>query len=544
MAKFCSECGSALVGSGRFCAECGCAVPGAGSSTPQGAERQGSGQGDSAATNTSGHYDVILVKVGRRRAKVAAAISQTTSLTLVEARDLCTHVPALVVAQAPEREAQLLKAALEDLGAAVNLDSSGSTVWVPAAESSAVATKAPRKKRPPKEPATPTTTHSTQDAAADLVVFWGRSSAAWRAGIDPGQLSAAQWVAIIGSPDHRFSSFAASSPQTPPRVLRRLLWDDRPEVVVAAASNIATPPEAFDHLLDRNAKESIKQAVATNPGAPDRVLYALGKDASEGVRLAAWKTLGTPAAQREAKIRSAVGHDRSLADDIAPPPKEMAAPFDRNAWIDPEKEEDYQQPDETLRVDSSQIPIDVLARFAYEDDYVLRWLAAWHKRTPAEGLMFLVLKTNVSARNDFFQEYDGAILMSLGQRAGLPLAIQDELVFNPDPNARTSLAYNETADPTVLAALAHDAEYAYPDKDVPMRCAAHNRSTPEASLRRLAHVQDDQLPRGLYTWAESMREAVAGNPSCPREVLQELCRDQSDTVARAAQENLARRGRS
>ena len=75
--------------------------------------------GDAAAEKSD--YTVVLKEAGQEKIKVIKAVREATGLGLKEAKDLVDGAPATVKESVPADEANALKAALEEVGAVVEL---------------------------------------------------------------------------------------------------------------------------------------------------------------------------------------------------------------------------------------------------------------------------------------------------------------------------------------------------------------------------------------------------------------------------------------
>ena len=75
--------------------------------------------GDAAAEKSD--YNVVLKEAGQEKIKVIKAVREATGLGLKEAKDLVDGAPATVKESVPADEANALKAALEEVGAVVEL---------------------------------------------------------------------------------------------------------------------------------------------------------------------------------------------------------------------------------------------------------------------------------------------------------------------------------------------------------------------------------------------------------------------------------------
>ena len=79
----------------------------------------GAAGGEAAAEKSD--YNVVLKEAGQEKIKVIKAVREATGLGLKEAKDLVDGAPATVKEAVPTDEANALKAALEEVGAVVEL---------------------------------------------------------------------------------------------------------------------------------------------------------------------------------------------------------------------------------------------------------------------------------------------------------------------------------------------------------------------------------------------------------------------------------------
>lgn len=79
----------------------------------------GAGGGEAAAEKTD--FDVVLTDAGAQKIKVIKVVREATGLALKEAKALVDGTPAPVKEKLAKDEAEKLKAALEEVGASVEL---------------------------------------------------------------------------------------------------------------------------------------------------------------------------------------------------------------------------------------------------------------------------------------------------------------------------------------------------------------------------------------------------------------------------------------
>ena len=77
------------------------------------------GGGEAAAEKTD--FDVVLTEAGAQKIKVIKVVREATGLALKEAKAVVDGTPAAVKEKLPKDEAEKLKAALEEVGASVEL---------------------------------------------------------------------------------------------------------------------------------------------------------------------------------------------------------------------------------------------------------------------------------------------------------------------------------------------------------------------------------------------------------------------------------------
>ena len=81
----------------------------------------GAAAGGEAGGAEKSDYTVVLKEAGQEKIKVIKAVREATGLGLKEAKDLVDGAPATVKESVPADEANALKAALEEVGAVVEL---------------------------------------------------------------------------------------------------------------------------------------------------------------------------------------------------------------------------------------------------------------------------------------------------------------------------------------------------------------------------------------------------------------------------------------
>ena len=77
--------------------------------------------GEAAAAEVKDDFNVVLTEVGAEKIKVIKVVRELTGLGLKEAKDLVDGAPATVKENVPTGEANEMKAALEEVGAKVEL---------------------------------------------------------------------------------------------------------------------------------------------------------------------------------------------------------------------------------------------------------------------------------------------------------------------------------------------------------------------------------------------------------------------------------------
>ena len=81
----------------------------------------GGAAAETAAVEEKTEFDVILSVVGEKKIQVIKVVRSVTSLGLKEAKDLVDGAPKPVKEGIPKEEAEKIKAALEEVGAQVEL---------------------------------------------------------------------------------------------------------------------------------------------------------------------------------------------------------------------------------------------------------------------------------------------------------------------------------------------------------------------------------------------------------------------------------------
>ena len=81
----------------------------------------GAAAGGDAAGGEKSDYNVVLKEAGQEKIKVIKAVREATGLGLKEAKDLVDGAPNTIKEAVPADEANALKAALEEVGAVVEL---------------------------------------------------------------------------------------------------------------------------------------------------------------------------------------------------------------------------------------------------------------------------------------------------------------------------------------------------------------------------------------------------------------------------------------
>ena len=74
-----------------------------------------------AAAEEKTDFDVVLTTAGDAKLKVVKVLKDSIGLGLKEAKDMADNVPSTIKAGCPKDEAEKIKAALEELGATVEL---------------------------------------------------------------------------------------------------------------------------------------------------------------------------------------------------------------------------------------------------------------------------------------------------------------------------------------------------------------------------------------------------------------------------------------
>ncbi|MDO4799269.1 MAG: 50S ribosomal protein L7/L12 [Bacillota bacterium] len=94
---------------------------GVSASAPVVAVAGGAAAGAAEAAEEQSEFDVILANAGAKKIGVIKVVRELTGLGLKEAKDLVDGAPQTVKTAVPKEEAEKMKAALEEAGAAVEL---------------------------------------------------------------------------------------------------------------------------------------------------------------------------------------------------------------------------------------------------------------------------------------------------------------------------------------------------------------------------------------------------------------------------------------
>ena len=78
-------------------------------------------EGGAAAAEEKTDFDVVLKEAGANKLQVVKAVKEACGLGLKEAKELVDGAPSTVKEKLPKAEAEALKKALEEVGAAVEL---------------------------------------------------------------------------------------------------------------------------------------------------------------------------------------------------------------------------------------------------------------------------------------------------------------------------------------------------------------------------------------------------------------------------------------
>ena len=305
---------------------------------------------------------------------------------------------------------------------------------------------------------------------------------------------------------------AARHPATPLEVLRRLAEHESVPVRADVARHPRSPAELLARLIEDGDK-GVRRAAAGHPRAPEEGLARLRR-AGAGEALDGEGTVdsGLPI---EALVRLARGGPfaRRLA---ARHPSSPAGELARLA----------SDLDAEIRLAVAQNPAcpgDVLLAFAGDGDPRVRQVVAAHPASPGEALIRLAEE----------ESDDVELLAAIAAHPASPPQLLARLAEHgafrvrervaahptyPDEHRRLLVRAGSTADllafaapdpalsPVDLVRLAQGGTWA-------RRLAAHHPGTPAADLARLA-ADSDLL----------VREAAAGNPATPREILELLAR--------------------
>jgi len=306
----------------------------------------------------------------------------------------------------------------------------------------------------------------------------------------------------LSSDDHQFISAEN---------LSGLVQDAEREAQIEIAMDPKSNPQDL-HDLARSLDSIIRREVASNPATSVAELELLANDADGEVRTAVASNPSTPA-----PILEALANDTELVSDI-----------------------------EGLEVTVQQC-------------------VAWNPSTPLETLLQLLA----------LQDCRSAV----ASNPAISVETMSELALDPDADIRAALASNPKCPPIILTALSHDesetvrkAALAIVNPSMPegaplaslidqAKAADYDLARdlvfldpcPSEVLMALAHHHDSDIRCVVATDAqltpevatflagdeeEVVRVELASNTTCPRSVLEQLARDDSEWVAETAQVSL------
>lgn len=240
---------------------------------------------------------------------------------------------------------------------------------------------------------------------------------------------------------------------------------------------------ALAALLATHEDSSLRHGAARNPHVPTALALALAADREPSVRLAV-------------SLRADVTEEQRAAIDYTVPLGRHPVP----AWV----EERFGDPDALREIAASshillrrgvtcapELPADVIARLAADDDYYVRLMLCENDHAPHELLV------------EMFADWNG---LSWGMLAYRRNFVRPGLArFADDPNYRLRYAalFDPQAEPELVEGLSYDTE------DMVRRHAAADPRLPRQRLVEL--LGGDGMPR-----------AAAGNPALPAELMHQL----------------------
>ncbi|MDQ8187042.1 hypothetical protein [Pelagicoccus sp. SDUM812002] len=377
----------------------------------------------------------------------------------------------------------------------------------------------------------------------------------------------------------------ASNPRTPAQSLGLLATHASASVRIAVASNPNVSPKECQTLAQDEAT-FVRAAIAQNPSLPTYLQFILATDDEPAVKIAL--------AERE-NLDGDVAHQLSRDDSAL-----VKSALVRNKYLDPELFQMWADSDDeilqsllqrqadkfpasvrnslrysahpTVRfpaLDSSPISLPEMLWLAESDTIEDRVYLSQKPNLPAAIQRILAQDTSAKVRRylaasaSIQQDIAERVATSHDLQACIALAknpnaspeLLNELCLHSDPQVATLVAYrddlcehhwdlliNHRSDNTVAEHIAFQA-IDYPEIEAPV--AERFAASPNPSLRAFAAAAFDLSPASLATLShdicEKVRESVANNPKVPEPQLRELCYDDNQDIANAAEKTIAQR---
>ncbi|MDQ8181903.1 hypothetical protein [Pelagicoccus sp. SDUM812005] len=377
----------------------------------------------------------------------------------------------------------------------------------------------------------------------------------------------------------------ASNPRSPAQSLGLLAAHPSASVRIAVASNPNVSPKECQTLAQDEAP-FVRAAIAQNPSLPTYLQFILATDAEPAVKIAL--------AERE-------NLDGDVAHRLSRDPSALVkAALLRNKYLDPELFQMWADSDDEIlqaillrradkfpasvrnslrysphpsvrfpALDSSPLSLPEMLWLAESDTIEDRVYLAQKPDLPAAIQRILAQDTATKVRRylaasaNLQQDIAERIATSHDLQACIALAknpqaspeLLNELCLHPDPQVATLVAYrddlgahhwdlliNHRSDNTVAEHIAFQAiDYPHVEAAVAERFAA----SPNPSLRAFAAAALSLSPNTLahlsHDICEKVRESVASNPNVPEPQLRELCYDENQDIANAAEKTIAQR---
>lgn len=377
----------------------------------------------------------------------------------------------------------------------------------------------------------------------------------------------------------------AGNPRTPAQSLGLLAAHKNASVRIAVASNPNVSPKECQTLAQDEAT-FVRAAIAQNPSLPTYLQFILATDDEPAVKIAL--------AERE-NLDGDVAHHLSRDTSAL-----VKAALLQNKYLDPELFQMWADSDDEilqslLQRQAEKFPASVRNSLRYSPHPTVRFTALdsspislsemlWLAESETiEDRVYLAQKPNLpaaiqrilaqdtSAKVRRYLAASASIQQDIAERVATSHDLQacialaknpnvnpeliGELCLHSDPQVATLVAYredlnehhwdlliNQRTDTAVAEHIAFQAiDYPEIESDVAERFAA----SPNPSLRAFAAAALELSPTTLATLShdicDKVRESVACNPNVPEPQLRELCYDENQDIANAAEKTIAQR---